>query len=201
MTGHRAPAASAPRPASAGQRGTQPMAEAQTAEQIQAFERIYAEFETPIFNHIYHMVGNREQAKELTQDTFMKAFRKLPEMDANLRLSAWLYKIASNTAKDALRRRRLIAFFSWQALDHEPADVESADPQETVGTSELVRAALLRMSRQYREALLLYIEAGYSYAEIAATLNIAESGVKMYLSRARHSFREHYRALEQGGGT
>lgn len=173
---------------------------ARTAEQVQAFERIYDEFKTPIYNHIYHMVGNREQANDLTQDTFMKAFKALPKMDANLKLSAWLYRIAANTAKDALRRRKLLIWLPLQGLDHEPADVESADPQETVGTTELVRAALLKMPKHYRRAILLYTQEGFTYAEIAATLGIAESGVKMYLSRARHSFREHYRALEQGGG-
>ena len=163
-----------------------------------SFERIYDEFKTPIYNHIYHLVGNREQADDLTQDTFMKAYKALPKMDASLKLSAWLYRIATNTAYDALRRRKLIAWMPWQDLDHEPADVDSADPQETIGTNELVRAALKRMPRHYRAALLLYTQEGYSYAEIAAELNIAESGVKMYLSRARHSFREHFKSLEQG---
>jgi len=163
------------------------------------FERIYEEFKTPIYNYIYHLVGNREQADDLTQDTFLKAFKALPKMDASLKLSAWLYRIATNTAYDALRRRKLIAWLPWQDLDHEPADVESADPQETIGTAELVRGALKRMPAQYRAALLLYTQEGFSYGEIAHTLNIAESGVKMYLSRARQSFREHFRALEHGG--
>jgi len=176
------------------------VAEARAAEQAWSFERIYDEYKTPIYNYIYHLVGNREQADDLTQDTFLKAFKALPKMDANLKLSAWLYRIATNTSYDALRRRKLIAWLPWQDLDHEPADVESADPQETIGTSELVHAALKRMPRHYRAALLLYTQEGFSYAEIASTLNIAESGVKMYLSRARHSFREHFRALEQGGG-
>ena len=174
--------------------------DARAAEYAWSFERVYDEYKTPIYNYIYHLVGNREQADDLTQDTFLKAFKALPKMDASLKLSAWLYRIATNTAYDALRRRKLIAWLPWQDLDHEPADVESADPQETIGTSELVHAALRRMPRHYRAALLLYTQEGFSYAEIAMTLNIAESGVKMYLSRARHSFREHYRALEQGGG-
>ena len=93
----------------------------------------------------------------------------------------------------------MIAWLPWQDLDHEPADVESADPQELYGTTELVRAALHRMPQQYRAALLLYTQEGFSYSEIAQALNIAESGVKMYLSRARQSFREHYKSLEQGG--
>jgi RNA polymerase sigma-70 factor, ECF subfamily len=179
-------------------RGHMRVARAESAGHTWSFERIYDEYKTPIYNYIYHLVGNREQADDLTQDTFLKAFKALPKMDANLKLSAWLYRIATNTAYDALRRRKLIAWMPWQDLDHEPADVDSADPQETIGTTELVQAALKRMPRHYRAALLLYTQEGFSYAEIAATLSIAESGVKMYLSRARHSFREHYRALEQG---
>jgi RNA polymerase sigma-70 factor (ECF subfamily) len=153
--------------------------------QAWSFERIYDEYKTPIYNYVYHLVGSREQADDLTQDTFLKAFRALPRMDASLKLSAWLYRIATNTAYDALRRRKLISWMAWQDLDHEPADMESADPQETIGTSELVNAALKRMPRHYRAALLLYTQEGFSYAEIAKRLRIAESGVKMYLSRAR----------------
>jgi RNA polymerase sigma-70 factor (ECF subfamily) len=165
-----------------------------------SFERIYEDFKTPIANYIYHLVGNRDQAEDLAHDTFLKAFKALPKMDSNLKLSAWLYRIATNTAYDTLRRRKLIGFLPWQDLDHEPPDSDSSDPQETIGTTELVRETLKRMPAQYRAALLLYIQQGLSYAEIAHALNIAESGVKMYLSRARHSFREHFRALEQGGG-
>jgi RNA polymerase sigma-70 factor (ECF subfamily) len=163
-----------------------------------SFERIYVEFKTPIYNFIYRLVGNREQADDLTQDTFIKVYKALPKMDASLKLSPWVYRIATNTAYDVLRRRRLIGFVAWQDLDHEPADLESADPQETIETSELVHLALRKMSPQYRAALLLYTQQGLSYAEIAEALSIAESGVKMYLSRARQSFREHYRALESG---
>src|SRR5262245_50372718 len=72
-----------------------------SAEQTWSFERIYDEYKTPIYNYIYHLVGNREQADDLTQDTFLKAFKALPKMDANLKLSAWLYRIATNTAYDA----------------------------------------------------------------------------------------------------
>src|SRR5690349_16122795 len=175
------------------------MARAETTESSWSFDQIYDEYKTPIYNYVYHLVGDREQADDLTQDTFLKAFRALPKMDANLKLSAWLYRIATNTAYDALRRRKLIAWLPWQDLDHEPADDESADPQEMYVTTEVVRAPLRRMPQQYRSALLLYTQEGFSYREIAQPFNIAESGVKMYLARARQSFRERYRALEQGG--
>src|SRR5260370_39926837 len=177
------------------------MARVETKENSWSFDQIYDEYKTPVYNYVYRLVGDREQADDLTKDHCLKAFRTLPKMDANLKLLDWLYRIATNTAYDGLRRRKLIAGLPWQDLDHEPADVESADPQEIYGTTELVRAALHRMPQQYRAALLLYTQEGFSYSEIAQALNIAESGVKMYLSRARQSFREHYRALEQGGGT
>src|SRR5581483_11903351 len=86
-----------------------------------SFEQIYDEYKTPIYNYVYHLVGDREQADELTQDTVLKSFRALLQMDANLKLSAWLSRIATNPAYDALRRRKLIVWLLWKDLDHEPA--------------------------------------------------------------------------------
>ncbi|HKT38380.1 MAG TPA: sigma-70 family RNA polymerase sigma factor [Ktedonobacterales bacterium] len=177
-----------------------PVDESQSAKHQWVFEQIYEEYKTPITNYIYHLVYSRELAEDLAQDTFLKAFKALPNMDKSLKLSAWLYRIAMHTAYDWLRRKKLITFHSWQELDFEPAGTEIADPQEIVGDRELVYEALRRMPKQYRTALLLYQQDGFSYADIAKTLHIAESGVKMYLSRARQSFRQHYQALEQGGG-
>ncbi|HEX6818062.1 MAG TPA: RNA polymerase sigma factor [Ktedonobacterales bacterium] len=76
------------------------------------FEEIFTRFQTPLTNFIFRLVGNREQAYDLTQDVFVKAYRALAggtTIQAGA-LSSWLYRIASNTATDALRRRRLIAW-------------------------------------------------------------------------------------------
>src|SRR5579884_356083 len=173
------------------------MARVETTESSWSFDQIYDEYKTAIYNYMYHLVGDREQADDLTQDTFLKAFRALPKMDANLKLSAWLYRIATNTAYDALRRRKLIAWLPWQDLDHEPADVESADPQEMYGTTELVRAALRRMPQQYRAALLLYMHVGLADGEVAGARHIADGVVKLYLSRGRRVLHELYLVLEQ----
>jgi len=93
------------------------VARVESKESTWSFDQIYDEYKTPIYNYVYHLVGDREQADDLTQDTFLKAFRALPKMDGNLKLSAWLYRIATNTAYDALRRRKLIAWLPWQDLD------------------------------------------------------------------------------------
>ncbi len=79
------------------------------------FEAIFLRFQVPITNFIYHLIGNREQAYDLTQDVFVKAYRALLSGTVVQpgALSAWLYRIAANTTTDALRRRRLI---SWLPL-------------------------------------------------------------------------------------
>src|SRR5713101_2541253 len=79
------------------------------------FEAIFVRFQGPITNFIYHLIGNREQANDLAQDVFVKAYKAL--LNGTVvqpgALSAWLYRIASNTTTDTLRRRRLI---SWLPL-------------------------------------------------------------------------------------
>jgi len=79
------------------------------------FEAIFSRFQGPITNFIYHLIGNREQAYDLAQDVFVKAYKALLSGTVVQpgALSAWLYRIAANTTTDALRRRRLI---SWLPL-------------------------------------------------------------------------------------
>lgn len=82
---------------------------------VEDFEEIFTRFQTPLTNFVYRLVGNREQAYDLTQDVFVKAYRALSSGTTiqAAALSSWLYRIASNTATDSLRRRRLI---SWLPL-------------------------------------------------------------------------------------
>src|SRR6266487_2836712 len=89
----------------------------QTVEKVEVadFEAIFQRFQVPITNFIYHLIGNREQAYDLAQDVFVKAYKALlgGTVVQPGALSAWLYRIAANTTTDTLRRRRLI---SWLPL-------------------------------------------------------------------------------------
>lgn len=82
---------------------------------IRDYEAIFMRFQGPIINFLYRMVGNREEAFDLSQDVFVKVFRALSGGDRIKEgaLSSWVYRIASNTATDAMRRRKLI---SWMPL-------------------------------------------------------------------------------------
>ena len=92
---------------------TQPeQAQQEEKVKVEDFEAIFQRFQTPITNFIYHLIGNREQACDLAQDVFVKAYKALlgGTVVQPGALSAWLYRIASNTTTDTLRRRRLIAW-------------------------------------------------------------------------------------------
>lgn len=96
---------------------SQPEEQAAPPEQVNVadFEAIFTRFQVPITNFIYHLIGNREQAYDLAQDVFVKAYKALlgGTVVQPGALSAWLYRIAANTTTDSLRRRRLI---SWLPL-------------------------------------------------------------------------------------
>jgi len=161
-----------------------------------SFAQVYEQYRERIYRYIHRLVSDLELAEDLTQDTFLRAFKALPGMPRDLKLSAWLYRIATNVAYDALRRRRLIAWHPLEELEGEPPNNES-DPQVAYNVAELVHLALSRLPPSYQQALLLYTQYGYSYAQIACMVGIAPSSVKMLLSRARHRFKEHYLALGQ----
>jgi RNA polymerase sigma-70 factor (ECF subfamily) len=101
------------------------------------FEDIFTRFQTPLTNFVFRLVGNREQAYDLTQDVFVKAYRALASgttIQAGA-LSSWLYRIASNTATDALRRRRLI---SWLPLSlfNEDRGIGAGMPDQDAANSQ-----------------------------------------------------------------
>jgi RNA polymerase sigma-70 factor, ECF subfamily len=100
------------------------------------FEAIFLRFQMPLTNFIYHLVGNREQAYDLTQDVFVKAYKALlaGTVVQPGALSAWLYRIAANTTTDTLRRRRLI---SWLPLSlfHEDRGIGAGILSETGGNT------------------------------------------------------------------
>ncbi len=100
------------------------------------FEAIFLRFQMPLTNFIYHLIGNREQAYDLTQDVFVKAYKALlaGTVVQPGALSAWLYRIAANTTTDTLRRRRLI---SWLPLSlfHEDRGIGAGILSETGGNT------------------------------------------------------------------
>jgi RNA polymerase sigma-70 factor (ECF subfamily) len=156
-----------------------------------AFETLVGQYQAPLFRYLRGFVGDAEQARDLVQDTFLRAFRSLGSLDDPGLLRSWLYRIAHNLACSALRRRRLI---SWLPLL--PTHRGSPSPDRSAIEAARVEEALSRIPAEQRAPLLLHLVAGFSYAEIAALLSVTEGAVRMRISRGRAAFRAAYGAGE-----
>lgn len=167
-------------------------ARARAGEQA-AFEEIFDRYQAPVVNYLYRVVGDWELAADLTQDTFLKAYQALPRTDDTLQLAPWLYRIATNTALDALRRRKRITWVPFLA-DFEPV-APGSDPAHSVPNDDLVRRALQAVPTDQRIPLVLHLHQGLSYKEIAELLGIAPNLVAVRVFRARERFIKVYKTL------
>ena len=155
------------------------------------FESIFREYQQPILNYLYRLVGDAERAEELTQDAFVKAYRALHRLPGDANRRAWLYRIATNTAYDYLRRRRLVQWVPLLEKDYSLFVKEG--PESVIADQEAVQQSLCSLPLNYRAPLILHSVEGYSVREIGEMLGISEGAVKTRLCRAREKLRKVFR--------
>jgi RNA polymerase sigma-70 factor (ECF subfamily) len=159
---------------------------------------VVARYQTPLISFLYGLVGSHEQAEDLAQDTLIKAYQAITHRRAGQEFSAgWLFRIARNTAVDAMRRKRLIAWLPFGA-EHEAILPVRGDFAGRLAEQELVRHVLAALPGRYRTCLLLRSVAGLSNGEIAEALGITNQNVNTLLFRARERFRQVYATLDRG---
>jgi RNA polymerase sigma-70 factor (ECF subfamily) len=161
-----------------------------------SFDDIFAGYHAAIYGYILGMVGNPEQAQDLTQDTFVKAFKALPSA-RDLTLPAWLYRIATNTALDALRHRRRLTWLPFAPGEDEAIPADEPDLSTFVADDEALRTALAHLTPPQRACLLLRARDGLSIDEIAEATRMTRGNVKMTLYRAKERFRMVYENAEK----
>lgn len=160
-----------------------------------AFTSLLRRYERQIYGFTYRMMGgNAADADDLTQETFIKAYHALPRTVEVLHVSAWLHRIAANSCRDELRRRRRTHCQPWDLMLHEPVAHVGADenPESLLlqkETREWVQGVLNRMKPRNTQALVLREYQGLSCEEIGAIMNISQKAVKSTLFRARDEFR------------
>jgi RNA polymerase sigma-70 factor (ECF subfamily) len=167
-----------------------------------AFEAIFQRYERPVYQFIYRMMGNAEDASDLTQECFIRAYRALPQTSDDLNVSAWLHRIAANACLDALRRRKRIRWTPWegQGQPNEELNGRLEDPEREAirsETQEVVQRVLSQMNPRHRLALILREYEGLSCEEIGEIMWLSRSAVKSVLFRAREEFRRIYRTVEE----
>lgn len=168
-----------------------------------AFERLVAERSGDVYALLYRLTADVEEARDLTQETFLRAFQSIGRFRGDANLKTWLYRIAINQARNRWRwwrRRRRDAMVSLDGTDRpdeQPLSVKlrneaALDPEEETLAHEReqqLRDALLGLRRSYREAVILRDVEGLSYEEIAVALQINIGTVKSRLSRGRLELR------------
>jgi len=147
----------------------------------EAFGVLVQEYGRPVYNLALRMVGNAEDARDVAQNVFLKAWEKLGSFDGRSRLFSWIYRIALNESLNHRRGRRL----------HEPLDDAMQEPAagpdqqfERRKDAEIVQAALARLNPGDREVLVFRHFLGLSYSEIGEVLQVPEKTVKSRLHTA-----------------
>ncbi len=167
-----------------------------------AFAELFTRYERRIYSFIYRRMGNPEDAFDLTQETFLKAYRALGKTDQELNVNAWLHRIAANACTDVLRRRRRVRWLPWGMLDRddlgERLDGDPADALVGAETRQAVQRTLLSQPPHYRQALLLREHEGLSCEEIGAIMGASRQAVKSLLFRGREEFRRCYARTADG---
>lgn len=168
----------------------------------EAFAEIYDRYERTVFRCAYHLLGHYEDAIDIRQETFVRAFLSLADFREDCALLTWLLKICRNLCRDRAR--------SWErrhaALDDLDQEFENQrasplpDPATVLVQSEsarLVRRALLGMPHAHREVLVLRDVEGLEFGEVANMLGCSRAVLSVRLFRARRMLRERVEALWQ----
>lgn len=139
----------------------------------EGFNALVRQWEKPIYNFIFRMIGDRDEAMDLSQDVFLKAYRELGSLKDHDRFSAWLYRIAHNTCYSRLRRD---IGKTWVELDPE-AGARSSSIEDRIA----VERALQQLPEDQREAVILKVYQSLKFEEIAAIQEAPVSTVKSRL--------------------
>ena len=167
---------------------------------VESFNLLVSRWEKRVYNYLLRITANREDALDLTQDAFLKAYQNLRKLDDPGRFAPWLYRIAHNEAYSMFRRRK-------PETDVDEIAPEATETKITVGGSSVfpielslsVASALSRLSPEQREAVVLKIYRGFKFEEMAEILDCPVSTVKSRLYTALDLLKEELAPLEARG--
>jgi len=149
-----------------------------------AFAIILRTYQTPIFNYVYRLVGDRALAEDLTQEVFVRVFQALPRFSLRCKFTTWLFQVTKNRVLDELRARERRPQGVMSIEDAPRLEVVDPPP-ERLETIEAVWRAVRELNPDLKMALLLRDIAGLPYNEIADSLEITLATVKWRIFKAR----------------
>jgi len=152
--------------------------------EIDAFEGIVARWQGPLVNLAYRYCRNRGEAEELAQEAFLKIFKGLGKWRQDSRFSTWLYAVASNHYRSAMRRRRPI-WADMEAIEQTMPRGDRSQEADDASRDEAVRRAVMTLPPKYRDILILYYFQDEDLAETSRIVSLPAGTVKARLFRGR----------------
>lgn len=165
-----------------------------------AFEPLVHRYENRLMGVLMRFVRDRDLARDLAQETFLRVYERLDQFDPSRRFGPWLFRIGVNLALDYLRKRRRRVWpslFSDSRAEKGP-DPAVADPRDALDLEQEVRRVLESIPEKYRTVLILRDLENFSTSEIAAILHRKEATIRWRLAEARMRFQEFWKR-RQGG--
>jgi RNA polymerase sigma-70 factor (ECF subfamily) len=161
-----------------------------------AFTMLFQRYKQPVRGYLAGVLGNSEDADDLTQRAFLNAWDKLLTLHNDSRFKPWIFTIARNLAYDY---KRLLARSHSQSLESLMERKDTANGinlEDETAVKELAKLALAELPPKYRDCLLLQIKGGFSHDEIAELLKIGKTSVSTYMCTARRLFHQAYYRLK-----
>lgn len=157
----------------------------------QALEQLLGDYERPVYNAAYRIVGNPDDAADVTQVVFIKAFEQLDQYKPEFKFFSWIYRIAINESINHIKRNKHHASLDQQEIS------DTRGPDDFVGAEDISRGiqeSLMGLCEDYRSVVVLRHFSECSYRQISEILHIPEKTVKSRLYSARQLMKEQLKA-------
>jgi len=169
--------------------------------EVEAYNLLISRWEKRVYNYLLRISGDREEALDLSQDVFLKAYQNLRKLDDPARFAPWLFRIAHNEAFSAFRKRRADRAAPGTS-EFTAVEIEAApSPVFPIELSIAVATALSKLPEEQREAVVLKIYQGFKFEEMAEILSCPVSTVKSRLYAALDVLKAQLAPLKSRGVT
>jgi RNA polymerase sigma-70 factor (ECF subfamily) len=158
----------------------------------QAFRSLIDRLQQPITGYLHRLVGDREVALDLAQDTFVQVYKEIDKTSGELALDAWIYRIATNYGLRYLNRKRLRQFVQLESRENFDESLAVAGPEDQTETRILIEQALGIMKPKDAAVLQLHYGNGFTYEEIGQVMEISSEAVRKRVARSVEKFRKVY---------
>ncbi|MCK6622595.1 MAG: sigma-70 family RNA polymerase sigma factor [Calditrichaceae bacterium] len=169
---------------------------------VDAFDILVRRYKDQLLNYVYRFVGNRIDAEDIVQETFLRVYKNKHYYKEIAKFSTWVYTIAGNLAKTELRRRKRRKVFSVSNFVNDERDFDIPDmnrnPEKEVDGSikdDFIQKAIEKLPSKFKEVILLRDVQGFAYEEISQILNIPLGTVKSRVNRGRLKLQEDLKFL------